>query len=33
MYGLIIDNLAYETKMVVRHVQWTYHYTICYLKA
>jgi hypothetical protein len=33
MYGLIIDNLAYEIKMIIRHIQRTYHYTISYMKA
>jgi hypothetical protein len=27
MYGLIIDNLAYEHKMMIRCIQWTYCYT------
>ena len=33
MYGLIMDNLNYEPKMIVRHIEQTYQYTISYLKA
>jgi hypothetical protein len=32
MYELFIDNLAYGPKIVIRHIQQTYHYTISYLK-
>jgi hypothetical protein len=28
MYGLIVDNLDYEPKMIIRHIQQTYHHTI-----
>ena len=27
MYGLIMDNLNYEPKMIVRHIEQTYQYT------
>ena len=33
IYGLITDNLNYEPKMIVRHIEQTYQYTISYLKA
>jgi len=33
MYGLIVDNLTYEPKMIIRHIQRTYKYTISYMKA
>jgi len=33
IYGLIMDNLNYESKMIVRHIEQTYLYTISYLKA
>jgi len=33
MYGLIMDNLNYEQKIIVRHIEQTYQYTISYLKA
>ena len=33
MYGFIMDNLNYEPKMIVRHIEQTYEYTISYLKA
>ena len=33
IYGLIMDNLNYEQKMIVRHIEQTYQYTISYLKA
>src|SRR6185312_15621678 len=29
----IMDNLNYEPKMIVRHIEQTYQYTISYLKA
>ena len=28
-----MDNLNYEPKMIVRHIEQTYQYTISYLKA
>ena len=33
IYGLIMDNLNYEPKMIVQHIEQTYQYTISYLKA
>src|SRR6185503_3452895 len=33
MYGFIMDNLNYEQKMIVRHIEQTYQYTISHLKA
>ena len=33
MYRFIMDNLNYEPKMIVRHIEQTYQYTISYLKA
>ena len=33
IYVLIMDNLNYEQKMIVRHIEQTYQYTISYLKA
>ena len=33
MYGLIVDNLAYEAKMIIKHIERTYKYTISYDKA
>ena len=33
MYGFIMDNLNYEPKMIVRHIEQTYQYSISYLKA
>src|SRR6266511_952872 len=33
MYGLIIDNLSYEPKMIIRHIERTFKYTISYAKA
>ena len=33
IYELIMDNLNYEPKMIVRHIERTYQYTISYLKA
>ena len=33
MYGLIIDNLAFEPKMIIKHIERTYHYSISYIKA
>ena len=33
MYGLIVDNLAYEAKMIIKHIERTYKYTIIYDKA
>ena len=28
MYGFIMDNLNYEPKMIVRHIEQTYQYTM-----
>src|SRR5438128_11177346 len=33
MYGLIVDNLSYEPKMIIRHIERTFKYTISYAKA
>src|SRR5438045_7439379 len=33
MYGLIVDNLSYEPKMIIRHIERTFKYTISYDKA
>ena len=33
MYGLIVDNLAYEQKMIIKHIERTFKYTISYDKA
>ena len=33
MYGLIMDNLNYDPKMIVRHIEQTYQYIISYLNA
>src|SRR6266540_2670643 len=33
MYGLIVDNLAYEPKMIFKHIERTFKYTISYDKA
>src|SRR5438128_4154379 len=33
MYGLIVDNLAYEPKMIMKHIERTFKYTISYDKA
>ena len=33
MYGLIVNNLAYEPKMIIRHIERTFKYTISYVKA
>ena len=33
IYGLIMNNLNYEPKMIVRHIEQTYQYNISYLKA
>jgi hypothetical protein len=32
MYGLTVDNLAYQHKIIISHVQQTYQYTICYMR-
>src|SRR6185312_17502505 len=32
IYGLIMNNLNYEQKIIVRHIEQTYQYTISYLK-
>jgi hypothetical protein len=31
MYGLIIDNLAYEPKIIIRRIQQIYWYSISYI--
>ena len=33
IYVSIMDNLNYEPKIIVRHIEQTYQYTISYLKA
>ena len=33
MYGLIVDNIAYEPKMIIKHIERTFKYTISYDKA
>lgn len=33
MHGLIVDNLAYEPKMIIRHIERTFQYSISYIKA
>ena len=33
IYGSIMDNLNYEPKLIVRHIEQTYQYIISYLKA
>src|SRR6266540_5611225 len=33
MYGMIVDNLAYKPKMIIKHIERTYKYTISYDKA
>ena len=33
MYGLIMDKLDYEPKLIVRHIEQKYQYTISYVKA
>src|SRR5881396_3637361 len=33
MYGLIVDNLAYEPKMIIKHIERSFKYTISYDKA
>ena len=33
IYGLIMNNLNYEPKLIVRHIEQTYQYIISYLKA
>src|SRR5437868_14831085 len=32
MYGLIVDNLSYEPKMIITHIERTFKYTISYDK-
>ena len=33
MYGLIIDKMDYEPRLIIRHIEQTFHYTISYVKA
>src|SRR5579883_1821783 len=33
IYGMIIENLSYEPRMIIRHIERTYKYTISYGKA
>ena len=33
MYGLIIDRMDYEPKLMISHIEQTFHYTISYVKA
>src|SRR6266542_868601 len=33
IYGLIVDNLSYEPKMIIRYIERTFKYTISYAKA
>ena len=33
MYRMIIENLTYEPRMIIRHIERTYKYTISYGKA
>jgi 4-alpha-glucanotransferase len=33
MYGMIVANLSFEPKSIIRHIQETYKYTISYGKA
>jgi hypothetical protein len=33
MYGMIVDNLSYEPKSIIRYIQEKYKYTISYSKA
>jgi hypothetical protein len=33
MYGMIVDNLSFEPKSIIRHIQEKYKYTISYGKA
>ena len=32
MYGMIVDNLSYEPKFIIRHIKEKYKYTISYKK-
>jgi hypothetical protein len=32
MYGMIVDNLLFEPKSIIRHIQEKYKYTILYGK-
>jgi hypothetical protein len=33
MYGMIVDNLAYEPRLMIRHIKEKYKYDISYNKA
>jgi hypothetical protein len=33
MYGMIVENLSFEPKSIIRHIQEKYKYTISYSKA
>ena len=33
VYGLIIDKMDYEPRLIIRHIEQTFHYTISYVKA
>jgi hypothetical protein len=33
MYGMIVENMSYEPKSIIRHIQEKYNYTISYSKA
>ena len=33
MYGMIMEKLHYEPKMIIKHIERTYKYTISYAKA
>jgi hypothetical protein len=33
MYGMIVENMSFEPKSIIRHIQEKYKYTISYSKA
>jgi hypothetical protein len=33
MYGMIVENMSFEPKFIIRHIQEKYKYTISYSKA
>jgi hypothetical protein len=33
MYGMIVENMSYEPKSIIRYIQEKYKYTISYRKA
>ena len=33
IYGLVLDKLDYEPKLIVRHIEQNFQYTISYTKA